>query len=116
MAQTARETQGSNVTVHFWLLGCAEPGISYGLTGPSQPFNGGPELPARLGRLSELINDADKQLSVDRLLISIGGNDVYWAKMLQSCLPLLPGYQDACVAGFRDVIGNALEGLPQDYQ
>jgi hypothetical protein len=44
VAQTARETQGSNVTVHFWLLGCTGLGISYGLTGPYQPFTVAPNF------------------------------------------------------------------------
>ena len=82
----AQQTLGSAVTVHFWFLACTGASISSGLVGNYQPFNGGPQLPPQLVRLSQLIRQSG--LSVDRLLMTIGANDVHWATMLQACLPL----------------------------
>ena len=59
----AQQTLGSNVSVHFWFLGCTGAGISDGLINRYTEKN----LPAQLDRLSTLIDDSN--LSVDRLIV-----------------------------------------------
>jgi hypothetical protein len=73
-----QQSLGANVTVHFWFLACSGASIPAGML---QPYN---EPESQLSRLNELITQSG--LTVDRLLISIGANDVPWAQMLGDCL------------------------------
>ncbi len=114
-AVQAQQTLGSAVTVHFWFLACTGAGISYGLIGSYQPPSG-PLLPPQLDRLSQLIGQSG--LSVDRLQMTIGANDVYWGALLQACLPIGeydPGSQTGCVNGYAWEINDALSELPGTF-
>ena len=111
----AQQTLGSAVTVHFWFLACTGAGLSYGLIGSYQPPSG-PLLPPQLDRLSQLIGQSG--LSVDRLQMTIGANDVYWGALLQACLPIGeydPGSQTGCVNGYAWEINDALSELPGTF-
>jgi lysophospholipase L1-like esterase len=106
----AQQTLGSAVTVHFWFLGCTGAGILDGLINEYTEKN----LPAQLDRLDTLLNESGF-LSIDRLLISVGANDIYWADMLEGCL--LGGLaQNACITAWSPLISAGLTGLPSEYQ
>jgi lysophospholipase L1-like esterase len=92
-AAQAQQALGSAVTVHFWFLACSGAHINDGLLAPFL------NQQAQLTRLSSLI--AQSGLDPDRLLLTIGANDLHWAEAAKDCLPtgFLPfPAQEICVA------------------
>jgi lysophospholipase L1-like esterase len=92
-AARAQQALGSAVTVHFWFLACSGAHINDGLLAPYL------NQQAQLTRLSSLISQSG--LSPNRVLMTIGANDLHWSEAAKDCLPLgfapFPS-QEICVA------------------
>ena len=114
-AQAALRLQhdlGTNVTVHFWFLACSGASITAADTtdiwgvdplnagGLLDPYSGGRHqgaLPPQVQRLRELITQSG--LNVDKLLLTVGANDLQWAGVAEECLT---------GGGLLDVLGREL--------
>ena len=128
--------------MHLWHLACsgasitADDSAAWGsdraaLGGLLDPFYGspvggvrGPALTPQVTRLQQLINSSG--LTVDRLLLTIGANDVRWANVAVQCMPLgaqLPtllfpipyAQQDACLDQYKPLVAAAISHLPSHF-
>jgi hypothetical protein len=110
-AARAQQALGSAVTVHFWFLACSGAHISNGLMGSY--LN---QLP-QFTRLSSLISQSG--LSPDRLLMTIGANELDWGEAAQDCLPWglspIPGSQELCVLKWMPTINALVSILPSTF-
>ena len=98
--------------MHFWFLACSGAHITNGLLGPYM------NQPAQLTRLSSLISQST--LSPDRLLMTIGANELHWSEAAQDCLIVgavlpVPGSQEACVLAWMPRINGFVSSLPATY-
>ena len=138
-AQAALQIQRSlqDTTIHFWHLACAGASITAADSRPwwdrahngpvyfggmLDPYNGtysnvNPPLKPQINRLQEL--EQQSGLHVDRLLLTIGANDVEWATVAEACMPLGllgdPG-QAACLAGYASKVNQAFSVLPAHFK
>ena len=138
-AQAALQIQRSlqDTTIHFWHLACACASITAADSRPwwdrahngpvyfggmLDPYNGtysnvNPPLKPQINRLQEL--EQQSGLHVDRLLLTIGANDVEWATVAEACMPLGllgdPG-QAACLAGYASKVNQAFSVLPAHFK
>lgn len=135
-AALAIQRQLPNTTVHFWHLACAGAritaddsapfglGIDHGgltdwYTGPHQSTL----LPPQLLRLDQLVNQTKSSalpngLPIDRLVMSIGANDLEWALVAESCVPFgLTGeaLEDACLATWLPKLKGAIAAMPTHF-
>jgi lysophospholipase L1-like esterase len=111
-AARAQQTLGSAVTVHFWFLACSGAHITNGLLSSYK------NQQAQLTRLSSLISQSG--LSPDRLLMTIGANDLQWSEAAEECLLVgalspVPGSQELCVLKWMPTINALASILPTNF-
>src|SRR5262249_15963572 len=116
-AQAALRAQEAlpDTTVHFWHLACTGARITAADSAPwtSNPLDAGgmldyfngpyndvsPPLRPQITRLQQLETETGSKLHVDRLLITIGANDLEWAQIARKCLPDIDD-QQRCLQGY----------------